>query len=669
MERSGLFLQDLPPEILINIFSHLDEKDLLTLQELSVHFRNLIHDEELWKNLFRSRIHTTHFPTLSQSTKFSVEYIERTRGLHRWKHNKAVRTKYTITPTRNWDQPSIERIVFDYPRVASYNDGTITILQLQNHKRQKKFKKLIYIPCTTPQGCSTMDFNINAAVFGRFDGRVFGKLLSNKSYLTPVMEFNGRHSAGVTAICNSESWDTSREDWCVSGSENGEIIWWCESKLVKMWKVSNRVIWKLAFFKDWTLIMDDEKLYIIYQMQELHSIDIPRDADEQSIRVQFFKMDFGSMNLVLADLNDVYTISVNPNGNFGNLRKLEIPEKICAIEIDEKTSQREQNWQFAGDDGCYISVLTTQNTLYMINIRDLSTAGLKVQCKIRFDEQVYVTQVTNLIVVAALSNVLQILNAMTGELIKSVLKTDKFPEFLKVSQDKIIMGSSNVLNYLMFVSGDSKKHHHSTKGKNAISNKWNETLNTELQYYDEDEDLRRRRQSEISRLINAYGGDLEISGDTDEENDIQLRIALLESQEAQVRSEAESGAHAEDNEEEQLRRALEESQRIHEAQVSRLTNQTDTADDEIEEVEDDQEFLRAIEQSRLEDDRRRQLRNNNTGRRNGPLCDETFATDSADSSEQVSTENTIGSDAGVNAGNNVDDDLQLAIALSLSEID
>ena len=84
MERPGLVLQDLPPEILINIFSHLDEKDLFTLQELSTHFRNLIHDEELWKNLFKSRVHTTHFPTFSQSSKFSVEYIERTRGLHHW---------------------------------------------------------------------------------------------------------------------------------------------------------------------------------------------------------------------------------------------------------------------------------------------------------------------------------------------------------------------------------------------------------------------------------------------------------------------------------------------------------------------------------------------------------------------------------------------------------
>ncbi|CAI4617045.1 CEQ_1a_G0039070.mRNA.1.CDS.1 [Saccharomyces cerevisiae] len=667
MERPGLVLQDLPPEILINIFSHLDEKDLFTLQELSTHFRNLIHDEELWKNLFKSRVHTTHFPTFSQSSKFSVEYIERTRGLHHWQHNKAIRTKYTIIPTRNWDQPSIERIVFDYPRVAAYNDGTITILQLQNHKRQKKFKKLIYIPCTTPQGCSTMDFNINAAVFGRFDGRVFGKLLSNKSYLTPVMEFTGRHSAGVTAICNSESWDTSREDWSVSGSENGEIIWWCENKLVKMWKVSNRVIWKLAFFKDWTLIMDDEKLYIIHQMQELHSIDIPKDLDEQPMRVRFFKMDFGSMTLVLADLNNVYTISVNPNGNFGNLRKLEMPEQICAVEIDEKTSQREQNWQFAGDDGCYISLLTTQNTLYIINIRDLSSSGLKVQCKISFDEQVYVSQVTNLIVVVALPNVLQILNAMTGELIKTVLKTEKFPEFLKVSQDKIIMGSGNVLNYLKFVSSDSKKHHHSTKGKNTVSNKWNETLNTELQYYDEDEDLRRKRQSEISRLIDAYGGDLELSGDTDEENDIQLRIALLESQEAQARNQAEAGEPVGDDEDEQLRRALEESQLIYETQTNSSANHGNSTNDEID--EDDEEFLRAIRQSRVEDERRRHLRNHTTGRRNGPLGDDNFATyGAAESSERTSTENTIGSSVGVDASNNVDEDLQLAIALSLSEI-
>lgn len=71
----------------------------------------------------------------------------------------------------------------------------------------------------------------------------------------------------------------------------------------------------------------------------------------------------------------------------------------------------------------------------------------------------------------------------------------------------------------------------------------------------------------------------------------------------------------------------------------------------------------------MEDERRRHLRNHTTGRRNGPLSDDNFATyGAAESSERTSTENTIGSSVGVDASNNVDEDLQLAIALSLSEI-
>lgn len=666
--------EELPPEILINVFSYLDEKDLYVLQSLSHRFYELINDEELWKNLFLTRLHTCYFPSFSKSHKFSNEYIERVRGIREWKHNSLIKTKYNISPTpyqhrmsiNNNGPQVIEDLIFQYPKLACYHDGIITLVQLQS-KRSKIKNRIVYIPCTTPQGCSTMHYNINSAVFGRFDGRVFGKLLTNKSYLQPVTEFDSSHSACVTAIAtaNPTMIDSTTKDWSVSGSENGEIIWWLETKKYKSLKFGNDPILRLSLVnKKMTIALDEKHIYVIENMERVHSIDIPRDPEtNKKLPIHFFKVDFGSMNLIMADLKSVFLISLNLTKDFGQVKVLKIKdptEHITDIVIDDETARREQDTQLAGEDGCFIGISTSLMKILVINTRKvtfvtMNSESLYQEIKplrtFQFDEHIHASQITNLVLVCALAGTIQIYDVLSGELVKTVQKTDKIPQFLRVTQGRMIVSSGNVVHYLQYLPDDDEKSEISKKSHSnrQRSNKWNETLNSEVQMYNEKLKLEEEREYENQRLLEAYGGDL----DGDEE-DVQLRIALLESQNATSGSGTSGSANsnpvsnndtAEVDEEEQLRLAIAESLRLQELQ------------DEVQtalHMEDDPEFVAAVENANREQQERVSRRTQRS----------MFAEEQPPARSSVpNTSNEARTQQEID-----DEELQIAIALSLSEV-
>ncbi|CUS22202.1 LAQU0S04e10572g1_1 [Lachancea quebecensis] len=588
--ESGTPLQSLPTEILINILSHLDEKDLYAVQATCKHFRDIINDEELWKNLFVSRINTRLFPSFSRSLKYSVEYVERNRGLNEWRHNRAIKTKYTVATQNQYNQ--LEQMVFDYPRCACYSDGVIMLVQL--HSRRRK-DRLTYMPCTTPHGCSTMHFNINAAVFGRYDGRVFGKLLTNKSHLCPVTEFNAMHRSCVTAITTAALEDSS-EDWCVSGCETGQVIWWCEAKMRKSLQISNKPILRLALHKDWTVAMDSEHICIVRKMDTILRLDIPLNLRRSPNQIQFFKVDFGGRLLVLGDTSEIFVISIDVDQDFGHTRSLQFENSVQNVFIDEATTKRTQDASIAGGDGCFMGVLTADNSIHTVNIRTPGS-NLCIQTKLTFVDEVHVAQINNLVLVCAFSGSLGIFDAANGSELRVVRKTEKIPQFLGVSHGRMIVGSGNVLHFLQYAGLEDKQK---KTGSSQItrSNKWNEVLHSQLDLYNEDERSRLQEQKRLEKLRQKFLGDID-----DEET--QLKIALMESEAAamDVPSSIKEESPAEPDED--LLRAIEES---------RLSFENSMA---VEEQGEDNELLRAIQQSREEEESRRTSRRSQ--RRMAPL--------------------------------------------------
>ncbi|CCH59140.1 hypothetical protein TBLA_0B02980 [Henningerozyma blattae CBS 6284] len=632
IKAPSIRLDLLPPEILFNIFSYLDTRDLDNLSVLSSKFHDLISDEELWKNLFKTKYDTLYFPSYSFSDKFSNEYIKRNNAIRSWKHNRTIKTKYIISPNAyNQNQIQFEKIIFNYPKCIVYNDGIITIIQLSNNLDKRKKPRITYIPCTTPQGCSKISFNSNSAIFGRFDGRIFGKLLNNKSYLQPVMEFNDRHSTDVTALANSlESIEnTTNTNWSISGSKNGEIIWWNDTKLHKRLKLSNFSILKIEFWKTYTIILDEKFIYLIENMNIINSLPLSSiflndELDEQSHseetlfdlqKLTFFKMDFGSMSLIMADINNIYIISMDLTNNFGYKRVIKIDSPIYEIKIDNNICNRKQNLDYVGNDDCPMAVLTMDNELFIYNIRSPTRTQIKPQVSLKFNkdvESILTCQISNLILIVAFAGYLNVYDILTGELIKVIQKTDKVPQFLSISQDKLIIASNNIIHHLQFISNNTtinKKHSNSTyRGRNN-HNKWIETMNSELELFDENERLVRERFENEQPLLEQYNGSsssLNINNvripngiDDFDEDDYQLRIALMESQTLSTPDNTTNNAipNANNNadvDEEELARAINESLRLQ----SGISNAREPLALTPSSIDDNEQLQRAIEESR-----------------------------------------------------------------------
>ena len=129
-------LLKLPLELWIMILARLDEQDLKILNlAIPVIFQNLINDNELWKQIFKQLYNTIYFTNLSKSNNYYDEFCLKLKYLKEWKHNRGIKTKYTISTHANGhgEVDQVEHLVFAYPKLATYNNGVITILNLENN--------------------------------------------------------------------------------------------------------------------------------------------------------------------------------------------------------------------------------------------------------------------------------------------------------------------------------------------------------------------------------------------------------------------------------------------------------------------------------------------------------------------------------------------------------
>lgn len=723
-------LQELPLEILINICSFLEESDIIILQSLNKFFNTLLHDQEFWKKLIYQKFLTLKFPSLARQDSFIEEFYERKRILNDWKHNKVIKNKYTINPYRS-TPTQIERVIFKYPRCYLYHEGIITIVQLNNSNpfsagydnnnnnnnntaigstiSTRRRTKFTYIPCTTPQGCSTMDFNLHAAVFGRFDGRIFAKLLTNKSFLQPVIEFNSLHTQNscVTSINIMPDIFETKKTVCVSGTELGEVCWWEDTNLLKRLQLSSYTIVKLYTFNrekntNYTICVDSKlNCFVVLNKGEIiHEINLINDCRlPHSLAINeilFFKIDYGSMNLILVTLTNVWIISVDPKKDLGHLKSFELSskqdERIKDVYIDDMTTMKEQNLSIVGEDGCYMAIVLDSNDILILNCREsleTDSKKLRLHKRLIFNEIITACQINNSVLVVTLEDNLKIIDPTTGDLLKTVPKVDKLTQFIRIYDNKIVTATGNNLNVYQFNPNHKFKHRnnkylnsdgstrHNTKtlrGHNQINNKWNINLNVAKRLFNEEEELIQRRINENERLLNEYGGDIYSSnnythinsnlyGDGEDEEDINLRIALLESQQESSRSHIHSGNNDNNDEESQLLRAIEESEKLQQQQ------QGSTASNHAR-LDEDEELQRVLELSRREHEQRLAIPasvENSHNISDTQILSPNMRNSVSESFRQLDISENL-PPAGIVTSSTEDEDLALAIALSLSEM-
>lgn len=597
----------LPVEIVIQILSYLDVSDLYNIAETCIALNGIINDEELWKNLFLKRFHTNHFSSVSGSFKFSVELFERNELIHRWKKSTGVHKIFTINTS------SIEKVIFNYPKLLSFSDqGDINISSIDKGKTDTT------IPMTTPAGCTSYSFNAHASVFGRIDGRIYGKLLATKSYLSSITEFNRAHEGMVTTIDHD---DTK----CYSGDEKGKVFTWDlkNGEFLKEYNVSNEAIINVKGHGNIILALDSQYLYII-ENDTVRSIKHSEGAD-------FFDVDFGGGIAIVGNLHDLFIYSYH-RSSFGRVKTISIGQndEIWRLGLENKKATG-RDLKVAGYDGCNLGVVTRLGKVLTYNIRDAKLgagdSSLQAQCQILpmfdtlkipsgFPPISSIAVNSSVILLGSYNGFAAVYDVLTGEFIKLVsnripkrhlplnqapyLIPVKFVELSPRNQTNGVLIVNNVVQYFQFGKSlyelqkidKKKKYLAGVAGdrKNKLMKKIKHDMD-ELHY----EDYEKYKEDKI---LDKYNG-LDL---TDQEQ-IELAMVLNHSLNDQSHNTGKEIDDELDDVDEELSRVLELSKIEHSSEPLTLakpiegssTSQTDSGAQD--DVDDDADFEAQLQEA------------------------------------------------------------------------
>lgn len=205
-QSQHMSLANLPTELLIQVFSHLDPQ---TLQEMGLvchSWHNLIKDNTVWYRVFVAR-YPRAVPVFSATLRtksWRRELIHRDELLCAWTRGRSSVRTYSLA--RDLSRPSSVLADFQRGRMLAY-DATMGGLLTCDLSSGRGISHAL---CAIPAGCTTYSVGRHFMIFGRWDGSVYGSLLERKNILCAGMRrlqtAPGRHSGLITAsaVCRGD---------------------------------------------------------------------------------------------------------------------------------------------------------------------------------------------------------------------------------------------------------------------------------------------------------------------------------------------------------------------------------------------------------------------------------------------------------------------------------
>lgn len=394
-------LFDLPLEIWLIILSKdLDEKDLnnffnsIPIQK----FNELIVQNnedtksynELWKLIFKNTFKSLEFPNISKTRNdYKLELDTKVKLSNSWKHSKGVINKYNLLyNANNHNRNSINRhimmnhdfdsvgqeyygndnLLFNYPKIVSYIDGSITKLNLDNpnlgkDSRQQKLKKAAkytYIPGISPSNCTYFKLYEEEIVFGNSEGMVFIKPFQKKINTNPIIQIQDNEDNSLVSAHNNAiscleilNFDTDASDsdktQKTNIANNQFIVTLDNIGNLKLWfvnnKYTNEIYKKVLDLKSVTLakvtnifmIENMQKIILVDENDTLTILELEYNDDKLKVegkplisvknkkqmkipidrsvvrnstntKIRFVKFDYGTNNLIIATKDEIIVI-------------------------------------------------------------------------------------------------------------------------------------------------------------------------------------------------------------------------------------------------------------------------------------------------------------------------------------------------------------------------
>lgn len=538
--RSEVTINDLPVEIILNIFSNLEPVDLKDLRLVCQKWNHVVSDKRAWTSAFRNRLGTGKvFASVTRSNHWLPEYFGRVSATRKWKKAKGTAQLYQIFNSEFGTVGHVEAdFVHDRLLVFDGTFGAVSLCTLTLGKNQ------VYIPDNRLFAHNlAYDVSWNYLCWGNEHGTIFLKNLatatSSAALILSTTQFGNCDSPLVFLRLNRDA-DKHRgkvdivsvtqsglmQFWTLGGTAKGSTEVFSEGEEFISAEVDFNNMVVVVTLKS-IVIVDFSTFQVTTQYDYRNFCEVPLDV----------KVDFGDNNVVFCGSHAVHII------HFGAEVLILVghaPDQIIAATLQKISAPR--NKDIAGGDGRLCAITLVDASVCVFNIRDVGNTFTFNTRITPFSDSRAPEVVAHLIKVAINSSVIAIgaladwihfYDAHSGEYLREGTKVSRrltrngtLPiltlEFGPTDACGVVV-SGDVVQYFRFgdVTGTRKKPN-APAGSDLLSRReMHRHIRAQMDEYDAQEHVRRERE----RMFDKYNG----TNYDSEMEELRMAMALSES--------------------------------------------------------------------------------------------------------------------------------------------
>lgn len=595
-------INDLPNEILIQVFSNLDPIQLCSVRLVCKHWNYAVLDKSTWIKSFGLKFGTRlTFPSVSNSKLWILEYLYRLQMYKKWKKAIAIHKNYQLL-NNEYGLVDYALTNFAQDKLLTFAriSGDISMCNLNNGKNQT------FIPgnyLLTQITCYAVNWTY--LLVGKLHGELYLKNLitstssgSNRSSLIKFEDEENSRDDTITGCCLNYHFDKRKESIdCISSSIKGSLKCWnLGGKLIKKVELNEPIITVKSDFKNYIIAQGQKKTFIVH-IRTFEVVSIETGMSIEEFENSFVGVDYGDSNVVICYESTIKVVNFKSLGNI-RLKEVILPDDVSILKSKFQTvpynKLHNRDPEIAGSDGLMCANILSDDTVIVWNIRESATQ-IVPQCTITPifnkhhpaipNDRTYATSIAlnnSVIAIGGYNGFTNLYNIFTGDFIREC--SIKFPKRLSHMYQHIIPikdiqlndspTSSNgiiicgdAIQYFQF--GEPKQQPTSTAKKRlnvGSSNKQvvHQNIKDEIDDYENLQEAKRRREL----LFAKYNGDKY----DDNDDELSIAIAMSESFQNSNGSKAES---VDDDEDAQLKLAIE---------LSKSTETEPVVNDDIEQI-------------------------------------------------------------------------------------
>lgn len=551
-------INDLPHEILLNVFSHMHPIELKDLRLVCSKWNHVVLDRAAWVRAFNNRFGTGNvFALVTGLSMWLTEYLGRVGMSRKWAKGRAYSHSYALVNNEfGMRVPPRVFVDFAHDRILTFARflGAISMCTLSTGRNQVFFPENSVLSMGMASDCNWLHLCV-----GKPNGEVFLKNL-----LTSSATALGRQSVTtlqeptddpIVALKLRDVFEKNRDTVAIiAGTRGGRLHLWSATALLRTIFVSQTCsVLEVASDFNKTVVVVTEEEIVAYELalgEETHRLV---HGIALMPRVNFH-IDLADMNVVAYDES---TVKVFHLADEVFVRETHAPENVSIIGGRlQQTERKTRSPDMAGGDGRLFALIFSDGSVSTFNIRDtLSEIKLLTRIKPRYDAPWGIHDWTavaldgSVIAIGLVPNYVHFYDAHLGEYLREGVKVPR--KLFREGEPPIrhmsfgpnlasgVVVSGSVAQYFRFgetPTSSKRKPNTPQSGESCSRQAMHRHIRDQLDDYDTLEDSRRRAEL----MADRYNG-TELESEAEE-----MRLAM-----------ALSASHAaEASEDDELERAL-----------------------------------------------------------------------------------------------------------------